>query len=706
MRKKFYYHLFQLSLLLFNLLLILCTLSSYDLKAYAAVNGTQEIIALNVNKLNTGEVKNEKEQPLVLEEVSVTASRRRTPLKDSPAKVNVIKKEEIENSPSEKIEDLLQRIPDVNLMKSQRTECAAREITLRGVPDQSKTLVLVDGIPMNGPAHGWLSWSLIPNEAIEKIEIVHGPMSALYGSGAMGGVINIITKKIKKPHETIFKTSYGSMNTLYNSIFHGGLDKNFSYYIGGSVYSTDGYIAAKNQKAYNIKNARTDQNALAKFIWYSGDDSSLTLGFSHVNEDVDRGRTFINHQYITDMAYLTYSKESEKDDKILAVESSIYFKNQDWSVKFDKKPLYNALYQIEEHGLIDRGLTFKKSVSLDKKNVLTAGIDYKVSGLDMTDKFITGPARTGGARGGQSLFSIFAQDEIKTSGKATVTVGVRNDFCKSYGGMSFDTNPAPLQPFNNKYNDKNWTAFSPKAGITYHLDKLTTLRASIGKAFAAPNLMKLYTTMQRGLNMVYGNPALEPETAVSYEFDIDRSFNEKLSGKLSLYNTNSDNFVGLRTTSATAAVYDNITRVKIKGIDTELNYKISERWKNYIGYTYNKSVIENDKNDPATAGNYLPFVPKYKARIGFTYSGPNKISADLCMRYTGESYIDLKNTKADILGDYWTGDLMLSKEIRKNQKISIGVENIFNVKYDLYGIPDDKSAAPGRVVTLYTTYKF
>jgi len=641
---------------------------------------------------------------LNLDELTVTAAKRAIPVGDSPASVTIIKKEEIQNVPGEKLEDVFLRVPDVTLTKSHWTECAAREITLRGVPEQNKTLVLMDDIPLNGPAHGWLSLSLIPKEAIERIEIVRGPMSALYGSGAMGGVINIITKKPKKAKETIVNASYGSLKTISSSMFQSGVTNRVSYFFGGSYYDSDGYVAAKTPKAYNNNSGRNENNAIAKFIWSNDDNSTLTLGMAHVNEKVDRGRIYIGHNYMMNNTYFIYNKSLGNGSSI---EGTTYWKNQNWNVKFDRRPAFNYLYQTEYHELIDRGATFRKTFNSDSKNIVTAGVDYKLSNLTMKDYFHSGAARVGGGHGDQSLFSVFAQDEIRRGdNKLVFTLGARGDFCQSYNGSSFDTNPAPKPAINNKYDNKNWKSFSPKAGIVYHASDKTTVRASIGKAFAAPNLMKMYTVMQRGTTFVNGNPNLDPETAVSYELGFDHSFAKNFTAKLSLYRTSSDNFISNRTVTATSMLYDNISKVKIDGAEAEFNYKLNKRWSGFAGYTFSKSVIQDDKSDPALKGNDLSFAPRKKARLGFTYAGAKGFSADMSLRFMGNSFIDLKNTPADILKSYRTCDITLNKRTGKNEKISLGIENISNVKYDLYGIPDDKSVAPGRVVTLGLTRTF
>ncbi len=635
-----------------------------------------------------------------LGDIVVTATRKAMPLEDAPVKVTVIEKEEIENTPELTLGDFLRRVPDITLAKSHWTECAPREITLRGVSSQERTLVLLDGIPLNGTMHGWTSLSHIPKDAVERVEIVRGPMSALYGSGAMGGVVNILTKVPKKSWETSFKSGYGSMDTRYTELFQSGGTDEVKYYFGGRYYDTGGYIAAKNPHSYNRENKRAEWSMTGRLMWYPDDVSSLKLGFGHSDESVDRGRIFTHHDYVTRMVYLTYAREN-KDG--ISVEGSLYKKFQDWKVNFDLRPTYSYLYLTENHDLEDYGQLFKISYPISNSNTLTAGIDSQAGKIKKTDVYPTS-TREALTRGKQSMVSFFMQDEMEISKRMSLTVGARGDFSESYDGRSYDSNPAPHAPVDEYYESRKWDSISPKAGLRYHLNDNTTLRTSVGKAFAAPSLPKLYTVMQRGPILVYGNPELDPETSVSYELGVEHWFTDQLQGGLSMFHTDGDDFISMRSTGALTRLYDNITKVKIQGIESELNYDFARKWTMFVGHSYNRSVIKTDSANPANDSNALPFTPRHKGRVGFTYRDSDRFSGDLSFRYMGKRYTDIENTS--MLDEYVTIDLSLSKKCGKYTTFTIGAENILDIEYDLYGIPDDESKAPGRVVMMSVSYEF
>lgn len=635
-------------------------------------------------------------------EVVISSTRRDILLEDAPCKVTVIEKKEIENTSDATLDDFLRRIPDVNVVKSHRTEVMPREINLRGISGQAKTLLLMDGVPINGTWHGWTSLSLIPKDAIDRIEILRGPMSALYGSGAMGGVINIITDKPTKSRETIIKATYGSMNTLSGMLFQGGKYKNFGYYIGGRYYDTDGYIAAKEPESYNTNNARTDWNGFGKIMWFPDENSSLTLGLMHSDEDVERGRTYANHLMKTTHSHLTYEKKGK-----IGIKASVYSQFQDWAIDFDfgvGAPTYDQLIFQEKLNLLSYGELFKVNVPVGKKHNITTGVDYRHSSIEKKAQFFVGN-REGDTKGKQHLASVFAQDEVKfLENKIILTIGARGDYVKSYDGYCFDSDPSPFPPIDENYDDRDWMAFSPKVGAVYHLQDKTTFRVSAGSAFSAPSLPRLYTTMQRSTRLIKGNPELDPERAFSYDIGIDHWFLNSLQGKLSIYHTDGIDFISSRAVDANTTIFDNITKVQMQGIETEVKYVITKAWSCFFGYTLNKSIVKEDNENPDTEGNFLAYIPEHKSSLGIIFDNPKLFSANAYLRYTGEVYTDIENTKEDMWDDYWTMDLVVSKAIFKYIKISFAVENLFDVHYDVQGLDD--SEAPGIVFTGLLSAKF
>ncbi|RLA92715.1 MAG: TonB-dependent receptor, partial [Deltaproteobacteria bacterium] len=138
----------------------------------------------------------EMEEEVELEEVVVTATRHETPVEEVPASVTVITREQIEASSGMRVDDILRKYAGIDVRRPSGFLSHSATVSMRGMGSMpGRTLVLLDGIPLNKADTGTVNWDLLRAEDIERIEIVRGPASALYGSNAMGGVINIITRK-------------------------------------------------------------------------------------------------------------------------------------------------------------------------------------------------------------------------------------------------------------------------------------------------------------------------------------------------------------------------------------------------------------------------------------------------------------------------------------------------------------------------------
>ncbi|MDD5134592.1 MAG: TonB-dependent receptor [Phycisphaerae bacterium] len=641
------------------------------------------------------------EQSYELEDVVISASRSGTLLKNSPSSTTIITEDAIKNSPDDRIDEFLRRVPTITLAKSHRTECAPREVFLRGIYGGDKTVVLLNGIPMNGAGQGWVPWSLIPKESIEKIEIIRGPMSALYGSRAVGGVINLITKKPVKERETTLKLSYDSLDTWKTFVSQSGSSKEVDYYFSGRYYDTQGYKSAKDAQSYHRAPDRTDWTGNGEVTFYPDDTSWLKVGFAHSDEDIERPRKFTYEHFFMTMGYLTYSKKLENG---WSFENSIYAKHKKWNVMFDSPSAalgtpYNYYYSKERSDIDDMGEMFKVIIPAGQRHTLTMGVDLGYARLRKKDTVLVPAVSIANASGKQTSLSFFLQDEMSLSDDLIVTLGGRMDQIRSYDG-SYD---------GTHYDSKTVKAFSPKVGIVYHLNNKTTLKGSFGKSFAAPNLTQLYTVLKRGVVTVNGNPNLSPEKSTSYEFGLEHTFSEKLSGNFYVHHTTCKDFINYRTTATgpgpfITQQYDNTSEVTIDGIDTYFNYKINNLWTFTAGYAYSEARVKKDNANSALEGNKPAFSPEHKANFGLTFDDPNLFRVDMDLRYTGNRYTSVDND--DRLGRSWVLDLMISKQIDENTNVALGVENVFDVKYDILGIPRERSVSPGRIISVHLTRTF
>ncbi len=648
------------------------------------------------------------ESTISAEEIVITATRRKSSWKDAPGMVTVISKEELQNAPELALDEFLRREPGIAYKRTHIAECGpGRESTLRGVPEQKRTLILVDGVPMNDGFGGSVNWSLIPKESVERIEIVRGPMSALYGSGAMGGVINIITKTPEKASETMVVGGYGSYDTFYGSVLQGGMFEKGGYQIGGKLYDTQGYMKVEDEQDYHVENFRTEWSLSGKYFYVPNAESRITFAVHAVEEDYSRGRETDNQINTTRMGSITYERETPEDVQILA---TLYTQDTQREVQLGAPPLYNAHDHTEYNLQNKSGETFQASFPVGKYNMFTTGVDSTFTRFEKKNEYeptvvedeLTGETTTtdrqGKAKGKQRLISLFAQDELtlkKDRHKFMFTLGGRGDYCKSYDGWMYDSNPAPNPAIDEEYDDKLWLSFNPKAGFVYRFADITTMRLSVGRAFAAPTLSELYMVFSRGPIVVNGNPELDPETAISYEAGIDQWIQKNLLIRLAGYYTLGNDFINTRTIAENVFEFDNVAKVQLAGLDSELRWDIAKSLSLYGGYTYSESKVLEDDTAPETEDNDLPFIPRHKGRAGFTFNHPKIFTLDLSAKFIGARYTDLENADETVLEGYTSLDASLSRKIGENVTATVSGENLLDEQYDVCSIPNEESFAPG-----------
>src|ERR671931_1422178 len=181
----------------------------------------------------------------ILEAVTVTPSRTEQRLGDVPASMTIVSREEIRQSPAVVADDVLRQIPTFSLFRrtsSLSSHPTAQGVSLRGIGPSgvSRTLVLVDGAPFNDPFGGWVYWTRVPLESTDRIEVVDGSSSSLYGNYAMGGVINIVTSRPAR-RTVDFKTQYGNRNSPKADFFASDVWGRIGLAVDGSMFRTDGF---------------------------------------------------------------------------------------------------------------------------------------------------------------------------------------------------------------------------------------------------------------------------------------------------------------------------------------------------------------------------------------------------------------------------------------------------------------------------------
>lgn len=648
-----------------------------------------------------------------LDGISVTASRTEKEIINEPASVTIVTGDELHASPFERVEDVLRSVVgvDVDSHYGFQTGGIKGRMHLRGVTGgiTQRTLYLVDGVPQNDNANnsiGWIAYSQIPKDAIERIEIVRGPASALYGSEGMGGVINIITKKPKEKRETSVTLKYGSAETHSQEIFHSQKFNRFGMMLNGQIEESDGFFMQNPVTADAHKKDRDVNRLFSKLTFDIDEKTDLAFGFLRYEHAMNKGRPLFYGEKEDYRYWLNYARRGDSMDW----RGLIYASDDEKDATVDETSgalKYQAINRIENFQPFTWGAELQSSVVLSSFGEMTLGIAYKSVHFETEYTYLT-TIREYQAEGDQAFTSPFVDYEIPFFGETLIlNVGGRYDHVNSTNGKERDTGTTKgYGPYDNTYPDKSWEEFSPKGGIVYRPDKKTALRASVGKGFRVPTLFELYKTHTRGGKVTIANPDLEPERILSYDVGAERLLGDTLWGRVAFYHSFAEDLIATEdhSTNVNWNTRKNLEEVEIQGLELEFKWLPVEDWTVFSNYSYNQTEIVKDPQTPANEGNVVSGYPEHKAKAGVSYNNPHLFDANLIFSYVGKRFQDTENTIG--LDAYNTVDVSIGKTVPSPAKgierlrLSLDIENLFDREY-LFSVDDfgPDSTAPGLVVT-------
>ena len=637
------------------------------------------------------------EEAVKLEKTVVTATRTETPIKNLPVSVTVITKNDIEKMHAKTVDDVLNKAAGITIRRSKGlSDTGHTTFGMRGTGrDTSRTLFLKDGIPLNNTYIGSIGnfFDVMSTDDIERIEIVRGASSALYGSNAMGGVINIITKPAGKKISGSASFEGGSFGTyIGNAKFSGATDK-FGLRVAAGHKRTKGYEyyeGAKWKDYYETPEARNSNVSVGGDIWLG--QSLLKLDYEYFHQD---SLTRTSRQYDGDKDInkysLNYNLPLGKTDFNI---TTYYF---DYSAETQARKYssttgsYDTFYYDNDIPKDDWGLMLQATRELGNHR-LTVGSDFKWGKCDSRYTYATGKRNFSGK---QNLSSVFANDEWMIGDKLIVSAGVRYDHWKNYDGDFYDDTTGTPIPI--KYPEKTEDHWSPRAGVAYHLTETTKLRASFGTGFKAPSLYYLYKSGPHGSKFDLANPELGPEKMTwSYDVGFDMKPNENLNLTFTWYQSEFKDFLGDKTLdpsevpsyfnpgAMTVIQKVNMGKVEIWGAEAGLEYAFNSKWSAFINHTYNVSKIKEYSEKPEVEGNLISYAPKHVTKAGLTYDNPELFTYSVYLTNVGPRFEDFENTEGTKLEGYQIVDMRISRKLFKGMEIFLNLDNVTDEKYSEY----------------------
>jgi iron complex outermembrane receptor protein len=654
------------------------------------------------------------EEVVKIGEVVVSATRSEKDIADVPAAVNVVTKQEIEKRKMMTVDQSLNVLPGVFNRRGKGLMDSQSSISLRGIPNANRTLILKDGIPLNNAYTGDVHWGALAPEDMERIEVVKGPFSSLYGGNAMGGVVNIITKMPEK-REFMLKAGYGSSwdrghaaddlqkyYLSYGDTIKDKLSLFLSYgYKGMNGYPTDLNVQSAAPPA-GITGAisTTDNQGNRRFLigdkgdnrWWD-DNLNVKAAYSFSREtklNLSFLRTRYKYVYEDPHTFLrdavgnpVFSYGTVRESSFLSGLGSgvqnIYNVGFQTKVSIAEAKLSLGLAQQDNPWYITPSATATRSggpgtlsetpsenyyadlqfvIPIWERQILTLGGSFRNDWADTQEHTVSywndeksATALTFQSRGRNRSYAFFIQDEIKIIENLTAYLGFRQDWWETYDGYS---NSVGAAGFPRTFDSRNASSFNPKAALVYKPFEKTTLRASAGKAFRAPTVYELYRTWLSSGGVTYaGNPDLKPETTVSWDIGCEQGLWKGAKIKGAYFENYLSDLSYRNSVSPTLQQNFNVGEATVKGVEIEAEQKFADWLRLFGSFTWNDAKVTKNDPRPQIVGKRLTFMPQWLYSLGVEFAkGP--FSAYCVGRYVGKVYSNDQNldTVEKVYGSY------------------------------------------------------
>ena len=624
--------------------------------------------------------------PILSEEVVISATRKSQTLISAPVSLALVRSDQIENSNVNTFDEAFNGVTGVNVTRSSRANIQA--LSIRGASEVAgggignRVLLLIDGRPALSPDSGGALWNLVPVNSIDKIEIVKGAYSSLFGSSAMGGVVNVITKDPSTTYLTRIKLKYGFYQKApsyseYNQfndfrtlgISHSNRFDNSGYLVDFSFNDDDGHREKSGFSLYNF---------YGKYKYDFSQTKSLKVSANYNHIDNDTPATWLSRtqaysvaphrqddfqdrrEYNADLFYSAIRNDRFK------YSSRLYYYHNNSKFSFNDNPADDSTnVNIGSGQIIDEssinafriGSVNQFDLSVNEKHYIIGGIDWSF------DKIVALPDTVLYGRHKAQNFGIYVQDEYYLHPKFTMTGGIRYDY---YNIL-------------NEFSESN---FSPKIAFVYSPNTSISIRSLFAQAFRNPAIGERFIKFEQGGGLRFQpNPNLRSEKLkFSWELGSRVNFKRSVLLDFAVFYNNYKDLISFQQIANPQGLllYEviNLNSAIMQGFEVSLNLKPFWNVQMDIAYTF----LDAKDASPNRLNDALP----YKRKHSFNFSSGLEFDA-FNIQINGR-YKSGVNEVSIYPGSEPSSHFILSSKlnlhINKSYSAFIAFDNITNTQYE------------------------
>lgn len=639
---------------------------------------------------------------LLVQHVTVTA---RTPALtgESLASDRQVTSQALAASPNLALDDTLRQLPGFSLFRRSSSRTAnptTQGVSLRGLAASgaSRALVLADGIPMNDPFGAWVYWDRVAEQSVASIEVSQQGGSSLYGSDALGGVIEFFTRS-PEDRGISLETSYGNQNTPDLSLWAGGTWHSWEASFAGQVFRTDGYVLVPEADRGSV---------------------DTKAGSQHGTANVMLGRKFANRSDVFARGwFFNESRENGTPDQVNdtrlgqgaagadlqlgsfgALTLRFYADAQTYNQTFSSiSAARNSETLTDVQAVPSQGVggSVLWSRVVGKRQTLVAGVDaHEEIGHSHETLPLAGRNTSSGGR--QRTTGIFGEDLIQLAPRWTLEASARFDHWSNFDASLFSAPiNSPGSGTTTPYPDHSYNAFNPRLTIVNRLTGHVSWSASVYRAFRAPTLNELYRSFRVGNVVTSSNANLTAERLTGGEAGVSvDGFQQRLVVRGTVFLNEVIDPVANVTLSATPSLItrqrQNLGRTRAPGVEIDAKAGVARNLWLSASYQYVDATVTRFPADPGLIGRWIPQVPRHVLTFQTSYEKPSGMSCSIDGRMVGKQFDDDQNQFP--LGRFFVLDAMAWRRIGRGTEIFVAAENLLNARYSTAATPVPQLGLP------------
>jgi outer membrane receptor protein involved in Fe transport len=583
-----------------------------------------------------------------------------------------IGKREIAQSGALTVDEVLRQVPGFSLFRRSGSLTAnptTQGASLRGVGANgaSRALVLYDGVPLNSPFGGWVYWNRLPRVSVESVEVFNGGASDLYGSGALGGVINIVSRTTPATFFD-FEASGGNETTGATSVSAGKAWGDFGVGVALQALHTDGYILVPENQRGAVDTAAGTSD-LGGFLTLSKRFGPSAYGFIRAGsfaESRDNGTPL----QVNDTRATTLDLGFDVSPFSVRIYGSHEIFNQTFSsVAADRNS--ESLTNRQRNPSQQLGFAFQWRRAIGDHHSLGAGLEGRDVRGHSAERFVD-------AGGRQQSFGLFGADSVRI-GSWFFNLGGRVDHWRNFDGFSN----------RNRFADRSETTFSPRVSVLRNFERGVSINASVYRAFRAPTLNELYRNFRVGNVVTNANSGLSAERLTGGELGVGiETLNEQMFIRGNVFWSHIGDSIANVTLATTPALItrqrQNLGAIRARGFEVAASIKPNRRWELSSEYILTDTTVLRFPANRALEGLLVPQIPRNQFNFQVSYT-EGKWNAATQGRFVGRQFDDDLNTLP--LKGFFTLEAEVSRSVSEQLRFFVAIQNLTGTRYEISSTP-------------------